>query len=75
LKDWGDRNFLQSAKMVMAMIYMQTASIKDAQIMAFAPPMIPGFSATNGLTFSMQDKTGGSVDKFFKVSRSSSWLP
>jgi HAE1 family hydrophobic/amphiphilic exporter-1 len=69
LKDWGDRNFLQSAKMVLGMIYMQTASIKDAQIMAFAPPMIPGFSASNGLTFSMQDKTGGSVDKFFKITQ------
>jgi HAE1 family hydrophobic/amphiphilic exporter-1 len=69
LKDWKDRNFLQSAKMVLGMLYMQTASIKDAQIMAFSPPMIPGFSASNGLTFSMQDKTGGSVDKFFKVTQ------
>jgi HAE1 family hydrophobic/amphiphilic exporter-1 len=69
LKDWKDRNFLQSAKMVLGMLYMQTASIKDAQIMAFSPPMVPGFSASNGLTFSMQDKTGGSVDKFFKVTQ------
>lgn len=69
LKEWKDRNFLQSAKMVLGMIYMQTASIKDAQIMAFAPPMIPGFSASNGLTFSMQDMTGGSVDKFFKITQ------
>src|SRR5574344_2178786 len=30
---------------VLGMIYKQTAAIKDAQILAFGPPMIPGFSA------------------------------
>lgn len=69
LKNWDDRNLAQSARAVLGMIYMQTASIKDAQIMAFAPPMIPGFSASNGLTFSLQDRTGGSVNKFFDVSK------
>jgi HAE1 family hydrophobic/amphiphilic exporter-1 len=54
---------------VLGMIYKQTATIKDAQILAFAPPMIPGFSATNGLTFSMQDRTGGDLDKFFQVTK------
>ncbi|MGI6223176.1 MAG: efflux RND transporter permease subunit [Prevotella sp.] len=54
---------------VLGMIYKQTATIKDAQILAFAPPMISGFSATNGLTFSMQDRTGGDLDKFFQVTK------
>jgi HAE1 family hydrophobic/amphiphilic exporter-1 len=69
LKDWKDRNLAQSAKAVQGMIFLQTASIKGAQILAFAPPMIPGFSASNGLTFSLQDKTGGSVDKFFQITQ------
>jgi HAE1 family hydrophobic/amphiphilic exporter-1 len=34
------------ANMVLGMIYKQTATIKDAQILAFGPPMIPGFSAS-----------------------------
>lgn len=51
------------------MIYKQTANIKDAQIIAFAPPMISGFSATNGITFSMQDKTGGDLNKFFDITK------
>ena len=42
---------------VLGMIYKQTASIKDAQILAFGPPMIPGFSVQNGVTMTMQDKT------------------
>jgi HAE1 family hydrophobic/amphiphilic exporter-1 len=69
LKNWDKRNKGQSAKAVIGMIYAQTAALKNAQIMAFAPPMISGFSVTNGLTFSLQDKTGGSVDKFFSITQ------
>ena len=54
---------------VLGMIYKQTAQIKDAQIIAFAPPMISGFSANNGISLVMQDKTGGSLDKFFQVTK------
>lgn len=69
LKDWDQRKKGMSSTDVIGMIYAQTSALKDAQVMAFAPPMIPGFSASNGLTFSLQDKTGGSVDKFFKVTQ------
>ncbi len=55
--------------MVLGMIYKQTAAIKGAQILAFQPPMVQGFSATNGLTFSMQDRTGGDVNKFFEITQ------
>ena len=57
------------ANMVLGMIYKQTASIKDAQILAFAPPMIPGFSANNGVSMTLQDKTGGDLDKFFSITK------
>ncbi len=52
---------------VLAQIYMKTAHIKDAQILAFAPPMIPGFSANNGVSLVMQDRTGGDLTRFFDV--------
>ena len=54
---------------VLGMIYKQTASIKDAQILAFAPPMIPGFSANNGVSLVLQDRTGGDLGRFFKVTQ------
>ena len=57
----------QSATGVVAQIFIKTAHIKDAQILAFAPPMIPGFSANSGVSLVMQDRTGGSLDKFFGV--------
>ena len=52
---------------VLAQIYIKTAHIKDAQILAFAPPMIPGFSANNGVSMVMQDRTGGDLNKFFGI--------
>ncbi len=54
---------------VLGMIYKQTAAIKDAQILAFGPPMIPGFSAQGGVTMVMQDKTGGDINKFYNVTK------
>ena len=52
---------------VLGMIYKQTAAIKDAQIIAFPPPMIPGFSATQAVTLVMQDRTGGDLNRFYEV--------
>ncbi|MBR2237684.1 MAG: efflux RND transporter permease subunit [Prevotella sp.] len=52
---------------VIAQIFIKTAHIKDAQILAFSPPMIPGFSANSGVSIVMQDRTGGSLDKFFGI--------
>jgi HAE1 family hydrophobic/amphiphilic exporter-1 len=69
LKPFSERNMGQSSMAVLGMIYKQTAAIKDAQILAFAPPMIPGFSATNAITLSLEDKTGGDLNKFFKVTK------
>ena len=54
---------------VLAQIYIKTAHIKDAQILAFGPPMIPGFSANSGVSLVMQDRTGGSLDRFFQVTK------
>lgn len=67
LKDFDERGLTEQSTAVLGMIYKQTATIKGAQILAFQPPMVQGFSATNGLTFSMQDRTGGSVEKFSSV--------
>ncbi len=52
---------------VLAQIYIKTAHIKDAKILAFAPPMIPGFSANSGISLVMQDRTGGDLNRFFGI--------
>lgn len=70
LKDWDDREKGQDANTVIGTLYMQAKmAIKDARVLLFAPPMIPGYSVTNGFEFNLQDKTGGDLDKFFQVSQ------
>ena len=58
-----------SSNMILGMIYKQTASIKGAQIIAFGSPMIPGYGLTNGVSFVLQDKSGGDLNKFYKVAQ------
>ena len=49
---------------------MQTQGlIKDARVLLFAPPMIPGYSLTNGFEFNLQDKTGGDLNEFFNITQ------
>ncbi len=68
LKPWGERTGKgQSASDVVGKLFMGASTIKDANIMFFQPPMISGYSATNGFEVKLQDKTGGSLDKFFEV--------
>ena len=50
-----------------AQLFMKTAHIKDASILAFAPPMVQGYSASNGISVVMQDRTGGDLNKFFNI--------
>jgi HAE1 family hydrophobic/amphiphilic exporter-1 len=54
---------------VVAQIFIKTAHIKDASILAFSPPMIPGFSANSGVSIVMQDRTGGSLTRFFDITK------
>ena len=55
------------AQMVIAQIFIKTAHIKDASILAFSPPMIPGYSMSSGVSLVMQDRTGGDLNKFYEI--------
>ena len=66
LKPWDERpEKSDNVQSVIAQIYGRTADIKDAQIFAMAPGMIPGYGMGNSLDIQMQDKTGGDVNTFF----------
>ena len=69
LKDWSERNSkTESVDAIIQQFYgMAGQLVKDGRVIAFAPPMITGYSATNGFELKMQDKTGGSIDDFFTV--------
>ena len=68
LKDWEERTTQQSSDIVVASLFMRSQKLfKDAQVLFFAPPMIPGYSISTDIELNMQDKTGGSLDHFFQV--------
>ena len=68
LKDWEERSMTQNSDMIVATLFMRAQKvIKDAQVLFFAPPMIPGYSISSDIELNMQDKTGGDLNHFFDV--------
>ena len=68
LKNWEERKRAdQTSDAILGKLYGLTSVIKDGRVMIFAPPMISGYSLTNGFEIKMQDRTGGDVNAFFGV--------
>ena len=68
LKNWVERSTMQNSTVVYATLFMRAQKIiKEAQVLFFAPPMIPGYSASSDIELNMQDKTGGDLNHFFDV--------
>ena len=68
LKDWSERDSkTESSDAILGQLYAMMSQVKDGNVVMFAPPMISGYSATNGFEIKMQDKKGGSINEFFAV--------
>ena len=68
LKNWEDRSMMQNSQIVFASLYMRAQKVvKEAQVLFFQPPMIPGYSASSDIELNMQDKTGGDLNRFYDV--------
>ena len=68
LKDFEDRSLMQNSQIVFITLYMRAQKIiKEAQVLFFQPPMIPGYSVSSDIQMYMQDKTGGSLEHFYEV--------
>ena len=69
LKDWEDRKQeSQTSNAILGKLYGMTGQlIKDGRVVLFAPPMITGYSMTNGFEVKMQDRTGADINDFFKI--------
>ena len=68
LKDWEERSMMQNSDIVVGTLFMRAQKIiKDALVLFFAPPMIPGYSASSDIELNMQDKTGGDLNHFYDV--------
>lgn len=62
---WEEREITTND--VVGMLYQKTAHIQDATLMFFGTPTIQGFGLSNGVTFELQDRTGGDINRFYGV--------
>ena len=70
LKPWDERTAKEDhVQSVIGQVYGRTADIKDANIFAMAPGMIPGYGMGNALEMYMQDKKGGDLTEFFNTTQ------
>jgi HAE1 family hydrophobic/amphiphilic exporter-1 len=72
LKPWDERSGRgQDVISLAGRLNQQFAQIQEAIVAAFAPPAIPGFSATGELELQLQDRTNGqlTLDEFLQNAR------
>jgi len=70
LKPWAERAGKgQDVQAIVGQMFAKTAGIRDAKVIFFSPPTIQGFGTSGGFEFQLQDKSGGDIPKFFKVSQ------
>jgi HAE1 family hydrophobic/amphiphilic exporter-1/multidrug efflux pump len=64
-KPWSQRQGTgNSVQAVTDRLYRQLAAIKEANVVLFAPPAIPGIGQAGGFEFILADTSGGSLDAF-----------
>lgn len=66
LKDWSERPD-STIRPVLMDLYRATADMKEGQILFFTPPTVSGFSVSGGFEMQLQDRSGGSVNRFAEV--------
>jgi len=65
LKNWDDRpGFNHYIDMVMYRFYLDCQSIKNAQVLPFQMPQIPGYGTSNSIDLQVQDKSEGDFSDF-----------
>jgi hydrophobic/amphiphilic exporter-1 (mainly G- bacteria), HAE1 family len=62
LKEWGERTAAEEQlPAIRAHLNAELGKLPEAIAFAFAPPPIPGVGTAGGVTFMLQDRSGGSV--------------
>lgn len=66
LKPWDEREGNEhSQSALVARLNAQFSQYTDAQVMVFAPGMIPGYGTGNSIDLHLQDRTGGDMNTFY----------
>ncbi len=68
LKPWDERDMnTEGSQAIIGQLMQKVSVIKDGRVMFFQPPMISGYSVSNGFEIKLQDKTGGDINQFYSV--------
>ena len=67
LKEWNERGKGESVAAITEHINEAARTIPEADVMVMAPSMIPGFGMSNGFDLNLQDRSGGSIERFQQV--------
>lgn len=67
LKNWEERPGLEHiVDMVMYRFYLSCANIKNAQVIPFQMPQIPGYGTSSNVNLVVEDPTDGNLSEFSK---------
>ena len=65
LKNWDDRpGFKHYIDLVISRFYLDCQSIKNAKVIPFQLPQIPGYGNSNSIDLQVQDMSGGNMTEF-----------
>ncbi|AXQ29549.1 multidrug efflux RND transporter permease subunit [Solimonas sp. K1W22B-7] len=67
LKPWHERGAGESAKDILGRLMQETGAIRDANFLVLNPPSIPGIGQAGGFEFILEDRSGGSMERFVGV--------
>lgn len=65
LHDWDKRE--KNVNQVVGELFQKTSVIKEANLLYFSPPAVPGFGVSDGFEVQLQDRTGGDLIKFNEI--------
>ena len=65
LKNWDDRPGMNhNVELIIPRFYLACQSIKNATVIPFQMPQIPGYGTSNGVSLIVQDPTDGNLSEF-----------
>jgi HAE1 family hydrophobic/amphiphilic exporter-1 len=69
LKPWAQRSGKgQDVQTIIGKMFAKTSGIRDARVIFFGQPTIQGFGMSSGFEFQLQDRSGGDINNFSRLS-------
>ena len=67
LKPWSERGSDETINAITKKINQAATDIPGANVLVMSPSLVPGFGMSSGFDLNLEDKKGGSIEKFKQV--------